>query len=89
LICYETFIAARDSVASKAAKPVAPASSHREMEYFYEHLEHALDSRGFLDGEMREVTMMKLRRLFGRSRPNSGELKLLHSLMRMIDQEGG
>ena len=88
LVCYEILIASRDPVTRRAEEPAEPASSQREMEHFYAHLERALDSRGFLDGEMREVTMMKLRRLFGRARPNSGELKMLHSLMRFIHRQG-
>jgi TrmH family RNA methyltransferase len=88
LICYEIFLAARQSAGRQDTGPEDPASLHREMEYFYGHLERALDSRGFLDGEMREVTLMKLRRLFGRARPNSGELKILHTMMRLIHRDG-
>jgi tRNA (cytidine32/uridine32-2'-O)-methyltransferase len=88
LICYEIFMAAREPVTHEAADPADLPSGHMEMEYFYEHLESALNSRGFLDGEMREITMMKFRRLFGRSRPNSGELKLLRTLMRLIHRDG-
>lgn len=85
LICYEILLASRDSAEAQAPPPVRRPSHHRAMEAFYEHLERALDSRGFLDGEMREVTLVKFRRLFGRARPNPGELKLLHTLLRMID----
>ena len=58
------------------------------MEAFFDHLERALDARGYLEGEMREVTLTKFRRLFGRARPSPGELKLLHTLLRMIDPDG-
>lgn len=85
LICYELFLAAAKPVAAKAPEP---ACSEQEMEFFYEHLERALDSRGYLDGEMRLVTMMKMRRLFGRSRPSSGELKMLRTLTRFIHRDG-
>ena len=88
LICYEVFIAAREPAVRKAIDPEERPSGHREMEYFFEHLERALDSRGYLDGEMREVTMTKLRRLFGRSRPDPGELKILRTLMRLIHKDG-
>jgi len=91
LVCYEIFMAAREPVTREVAEEAEPAeraSSQSEMEYFYEHLERALDSRGYLDGEMREFTMMKLRRLFGRARPNSGELKMLRTLMRFIHRNG-
>jgi tRNA (cytidine32/uridine32-2'-O)-methyltransferase len=71
------------------AKPVHQPSSQIEMEAFFEHLERALDSRGYLDGDMREVTLMKLRRLFGRARPSRGEIKLLHTLTRFMHRDGG
>jgi tRNA (cytidine32/uridine32-2'-O)-methyltransferase len=89
LVCYEIFMAAQRGATSTvhSAQPEPPASQ-QAMEYFYEHLERALDSRGYLDGEKREVTMMKLRRLFGRARPVSGELKMLRSLMRLIHRDG-
>ncbi len=89
LICYEIFLAARGPIGGRPLAPDERPSGHREMEYFFGHLERALDSRGYLDGEMREVTMTKLRRLFGRSRPDPGELKILHSLMRLIHRDGG
>ncbi len=89
LICYEIFLAAREPITPEEVDPAELPSSQNEMEYFYDHLTRALDSRGFLDGQMREVTIMKLRRLFGRSRPNSGELKLLHTLTRLIHRDGG
>lgn len=88
LICYELFIAAGEPGTRDRPAPTLPPSNQEEMEYFYEHLERALDSRGFLGGEMREVTMMKLRRLFGRARPNTGELKLLRTLTRFIHRDG-
>jgi tRNA (cytidine32/uridine32-2'-O)-methyltransferase len=88
LICYEIFVSAREPVSHQPVDPAELPSGQKEMEFFFEHLERALDSRGYLDGEMREITMMKLRRLFGRSRPNAGELKLLRTLMRLIHQSG-
>jgi len=89
LVCYEIFLAAGKPVFAENVKPWNRPSLQVEMEHFYQHLERALDSRGFLDGEMREVTLTKLRRLFGRARPNSGELKILHTLMRLIHPDGG
>ena len=88
LLAYEIFLAAREGTSAQDVELERRPTHHRAMEAFYEHLEQALDSRGFLDGEMREVTMTKFRRLIGRARPNPGELKLLHTLMRMIDPDG-
>ena len=88
LVCYEIFLAANEPRSRGTAVPVESASSQHELEYFYEHLERALDTRGYLDGEMRQVTMMKLRRLFGRARPRPGDLKMLHSFARFIHRDG-
>jgi len=88
LLAYEIFLAARAATDPSPIEPERRPTHHRAMEAFYDHLERALDSRGFLDGEMREVTITKFRRLIGRARPNPGELKLLHKLMQMIDPNG-
>jgi tRNA (cytidine32/uridine32-2'-O)-methyltransferase len=88
IVCYEIFMAAGKPTFAQPIKPANRPSLHVEMEHFYDHLQRALDSRGFLDGEMREVTLVKLRRLFWRARPNSGELRILHTLMRFIHSSG-
>jgi tRNA (cytidine32/uridine32-2'-O)-methyltransferase len=58
-----------------------------DMEYFFKHLERTLDAREFTADARVEVTRAKLRRLVGRARPRSGELKLLHSLVRLMHRE--
>ena len=88
LLSYELFLAARDQDPPPPVEKKELPSRQIEMEHFYDHLKRALDSRGFLEGEMREVTMMKLRRLFARARPHSGELKILHTLMKLIHKDG-
>jgi tRNA (cytidine32/uridine32-2'-O)-methyltransferase len=87
LLCYEIFMASRTPVEALASTPKEKPSLQIEMEHFYAHLERALDARGYLEGEMREVTLSKLRRLFNRGRPHSGELKLLHTMLKMIHNE--
>ena len=90
ILCYEILLASRAPLAAESAvEPAEHPGRQRVLEAFYEHLERALDARGFLEGEMREVTMTKLRRLFGRARATSGELKLLHTIARMIHPDGG
>lgn len=89
LLAYEIFLAARECLPAEEVEPGRRPAHHRSMEAFFAHLEQALDARGFLDGEMREVTLTKFRRLIGRARPDAGELKLLHTLLRMIDPDGG
>jgi len=89
LLCYEIFVASQSGRELPIVDPADRPSYQIEMEHFYSHLEDALDSRGFLEGEMREVTLQKLRRLFGRARPHSGELKLLHTMMKLIHRDRG
>ena len=90
LLCYELFVASRAGWedATERPDPGERPSLHVELEHFHAHLERALDSRGYLDGEMKEVTLTRLRRLFGRARPHSGELKLLHTLAKLIHRDG-
>ena len=89
LLCYEIFLASREASGSEVIPAERRPTHNRAMEAFYAHLEEVLDARGFLDGDMREVTMTKFRRLVGRARPNPGELKLLHTLLRMIHPGSG
>ncbi len=85
LLCYEVFLASGKLPAADSRTAEYPSQS--EMEYFYKHLESTLVSRDFLTEESREVTASKLRRLFGRSRPRAGELKMLHSLLKLMERD--
>ena len=88
LVCYEIFTAARE-LSVQAPKPVAELRAReKDMEYFFQHLVQALDSRSFLEGDFRERAIMKLRRLLEKARPNSSELKMLHSITRLIHKDG-
>ena len=87
LLGYAMFVASINRAGIRE-KPIVDESDRPsfqiEMEHFFDHAERVLDARGYLEGEMRVVTLMKLRRLFNRARPHSGELKLLHTMMKMI-----
>ena len=87
LFCYEIFVASQRGKQNPLVDPTDRPGYQIEMEHFHAHLEEALDSRGFLEGEMREVTLQKFRRLFGRARPHSGELKLLHTMMNLVHRD--
>lgn len=87
LLCYEILVASRSTDVVEPLDTADRPSFAIEMEHFHAHLEKALDSRGYLDGEMREVTLAKFRRLFNRARPHSGELKLLHTMMKMLHRD--
>ncbi|MDG2052040.1 MAG: RNA methyltransferase [Myxococcota bacterium] len=86
LLAYEIFLASRPDAPELKAVPNSATrpALQIEMDHFYAHLERVLEERGFLEGELREVTLTKLRRLFTRARPHSGELKLLHSILKLI-----
>lgn len=84
LLGYEVFLASGDAPEPEPRTVEYPSQS--DMEYFFEHLEETLASRRFIDVAKRDITHAKLRRLFGRSRPNVGELKLLHSLVKLMDR---
>jgi tRNA (cytidine32/uridine32-2'-O)-methyltransferase len=82
LISYEILMARHMDELPTA--PEIDYPSQFEMEYFYDHLIKTLDTRDFLLSDKRQVSIAKLRRLFGRARPETGELKLLHSLVKLI-----
>jgi tRNA (cytidine32/uridine32-2'-O)-methyltransferase len=91
LLCYEVLVAARESEpveASASADRDRAYPSQSDMEYFYQHLEKTLDARAFTADNRRAATRAKLRRLFGRARPSLGELKMLHSLVRLMYRDG-
>jgi len=52
-----------------------------EMEGFYRHLEETLIAIGFLDADNPRQLMRRLRRLFGRARPNENELNILRGIL--------
>ncbi len=85
LLCYEIFLASDNFKPPDAKSIDYPPQS--DLEFFYKHLENTLDSRGFLVDISRDVTLTKIRRLFGRSRPRVGELKLLHTLVKLMRRD--
>jgi tRNA (cytidine32/uridine32-2'-O)-methyltransferase len=87
LLCYEIFIASGQYREPDSKSIDYPPQS--DTEFFYQQLEMALDSRGFFSDASREITLVKIRRLFGRSRPRVGELKLLHTLVKLMRRDLG
>lgn len=92
LIGYEILMASL-AASPDADAEVAPTNgpdaypSQAEMEFFYQHLARTLDERKFTIDERREATLAKLRRLFGRARPRQREIKMLHSLVRLMQRD--
>jgi len=76
-----------------AAGQTRPRQEHRhrfataeEMELFYRHLEEMLIEVGFLDADNPRQLMRRLRRLFGRARPNYNELNILRGILTAVQQ---
>ena len=71
-----------------------PGSRHRyatteEMELFYQHLEDTLVAIQFLDAANPRQLMRRLRRLFGRARPNENEINILRGILTAVQQRRG
>lgn len=60
-----------------------------ELEQFYTHLENTLADSGFLNKSHPGNSMLKLRRLFNRARPEGTELKMLRGILGTFDKLTG
>ena len=86
LVCYEIFMASEE-VGSPDDADRSAYPSHEELEFFYRHLERTLEERDFAGSINPERVYAKLRRLITRARPRDNELRLLHSLVRLMGAE--
>jgi TrmH family RNA methyltransferase len=67
---------------------VAPDyASAEQMEQFYEHLQRTLVEIGFLDPQQPRHLMRRLRRLFGRARPDQNEINILRGILSAVDKK--
>ena len=79
VIVYELRVLAGDGVnADQAAIDYATAE---QMEHFYQHLEETLVELEFLDPANPKQLMRRLRRLFGRTRPDQNEINILRGIL--------
>lgn len=92
LIAYEVLMAEREA-SPRDADPEAPVEgpeslpSQAELEFFFRKLERTLDARAFTREGRREATLAKLRRLVVRASPRRRELKMMHSLVRLMERD--
>ncbi len=88
ILAYETFLAneAAESELSAELPSISVAASSDDMERFYEHLEQVLVEIGFHDPDNPRKLMRRLRRLFGRARPDNNELNILRGILTAIQQ---
>ncbi len=62
-----------------------PRATGQQLESFYAHLEQVMIDLNFHDPENPRLLMMRMRRLFGRIRPDQMEISILRGLMSHID----
>ncbi|UYM16562.1 tRNA (cytosine(32)/uridine(32)-2'-O)-methyltransferase TrmJ [Endozoicomonas euniceicola] len=83
VMAYElrmTQLAGQGGVEVPKTKQVAHASQE-DMERFYQHLYETLIQIGFLEHSSHEKIMAKLRRMYGRIRPDRVELSILRGIL--------
>lgn len=86
LVCYEIFMASVEAEPATKAEP-SGYPSVEELEFFYRHLKRTLEKRDFVGSINPDRVHAKLRRLISRARPKANELRLLHSLVRLMQAE--
>jgi TrmH family RNA methyltransferase len=80
IVAYELFIATRVVPASEGST-LAPAE---ELETFYQHLQKVLEDSGFLGPHNRDHMMTSVRQLFGKSRLEQRDIRILHGILTAI-----
>lgn len=93
VLSYELFMSSASGVAI-AANAVDETgadgvlATSEEMNYFYQHLQQVMIDTGFLDPAAPRHLMRRLRRLFGRARPDTSELNILRGILTAINKHG-
>ena len=80
IVAYELFIATRVGPASEGMT-LAPTG---ELETFYQHLQKVLEESGFLGPHNRDHMMTSVRQLFGKSRLDQRDIRILHGILSAI-----
>lgn len=92
IFAYELSLASADATphADAASSPdAAPAITSAELEGLYTHLEQALVDIGYHDPERPKLLMRRLRRLYGRARPDRAELNILRGILAATQRAAG
>lgn len=86
VICYEIYMTARYQEAASRARELATSE---ELEGMYHHMEETLLRIGFLDQNNPKRMMAVLRRIFGRAKLNTREVKILRGICRQANWYAG
>lgn len=86
VMSYELLMTSRAALPLRenATREVATAE---EMDYFYSHLEQVMIDSGFLDPAAPKHLMKRLRRLYGRARPDRQELNILRGILSAVEKQ--
>jgi len=92
IFAYELQLVLRDATPTLLASPqddAAPAPTAAELEGLYMHLEQALTDIGYYDPDAPRLLMRRLRRLYGRARPDRAELNILRGILAATQRAAG
>ncbi len=84
VIVYEVRMSA---LAAEAGKPISfdewdmPPAAQKDIEHYFEHLQKTLETLGFLEEGNPRQTLTRLRRLYGRARPDQMEMNILRGVL--------
>lgn len=85
VIAYELRMTEQETAPAQARQ--MQHASAAEMERFYAHLEQTLIELEFLDPESPRQLMRRLRRLFGRARPDQNEINILRGMLTAVNKK--
>lgn len=81
ILCYELRMSSIGSDGQALEQSDHVPVDGQQMERFYQHLEQALMDIRFLNPTQPRKLMMRLRRLFNRSRPDQNEINILRGIL--------
>jgi tRNA (cytidine32/uridine32-2'-O)-methyltransferase len=87
IIVYELSLLAGDK--ANAGQARIDYATAQQMEQFYDHLEGTLVELEFLDPANPKQLMRRLRRLFGRTRPDQNEINILRGILTAMNRKCG
>jgi tRNA (cytidine32/uridine32-2'-O)-methyltransferase len=83
VVAYEFYMVAANPPVSGQT---GDGARFEHLEGFYAHLERVLDEVGFLQRQNPELLMRRLRRLFGRARPDRAEVDILRGALAAVER---
>ncbi|HET6565622.1 MAG TPA: tRNA (cytosine(32)/uridine(32)-2'-O)-methyltransferase TrmJ [Xanthomonadales bacterium] len=89
VLSYELRMAALGGAERQTGLPGHEPVDGLQMERFYQHLEQTLLDIGFMNPAQPKKLMMRLRRLFNRSRPDQNEINILRGILTASQEVAG